>query len=68
MLRIISGLYPRVPFVHISILSRIKFFLLKHFFLLAGSHSAPITSSVVSLEARLQGKQVNLTAGMQSLS
>lgn len=28
MLRIISGLYPRVPFVHISILSRIKYFLL----------------------------------------
>lgn len=34
MLRIISGLYPRVPFVHISIHSRIKYFLLKHFFFL----------------------------------
>lgn len=58
MLRIISGLYPRVPFVHISIHSRIKYFLLKHFFSLAGSHSTPIISSIISLEARLQGKQV----------
>lgn len=58
MLRIISAVYPRVLFVHISILSRIKYFLLKHFFPLAGSLSIPIISSIVSLEARLQGKQV----------
>lgn len=58
MLGIISGLYPRVPFVHISIHSRIKYFLLKHFFPFAGSRSTPIISSIVSLEARLQGTQV----------
>lgn len=58
ILGIISGLYPRVPFVHISIHSRIKYFLLKHFFPLAGSHSTPIISSIVSLEAKLQGTQV----------
>lgn len=56
MLRIISGLYPRVPFVHISILSRIKYFLLKHFLLLTGSHSNYLFHHIP--EARLQGKQV----------
>lgn len=56
MPRIISGLYPRVTFVHISIHSRIKYFLLKHFFLLLAA--TPLQLSLPSYPLK-PGSKVN---------